>query len=128
RHEVGEIAGAGKMLAKEFGCPAVLLAQLNRGLESRTNKRPMMADLRESGDIEQKADVIWFLYREDYYRRNDPGYTPNRAVELILAKGRDLEVGKPILLREDFARMRMVDWEGPEPEFGDAPVKSGGLR
>jgi replicative DNA helicase len=128
RFENGAIAESGKSLAKEFGCPAVWLAQLNRGVESRPNKRPNMGDLRESGEIEQKADVIWFLYREDYYRRNEPGYQPTRAVELILAKGRDLEVGKPILLREDFAHMRLMDWEGPEPDFGEPTTTKKGLR
>lgn len=128
RFEIGAIAEAGKSLAKEFGCPAVWLAQLNRGVESRPNKRPNMGDLRESGEIEQKADVIWFLYREDYYRRNEAGYQPTRAVELILAKGRDLEVGKPILLREDFAHMRLMDWEGPEPDFGEPTTTKKGLR
>lgn len=128
RFETGAIADAGKMLAKEFGCPAVWLAQLNRSLEQRQNKRPVMADLRESGEIEQKADVIWFLYREDYYRRAEPGYAPTRAVELILGKGRDLNVGGPIFLREDFAHMRLVDWEGdfpdrPAPSFGKSGLK-----
>lgn len=128
RFETGEIAAAGKMLAKEFDCPAVWLAQLNRGLESRPNKRPVMADLRESGEIEQKADVIWFLYREDYYRRNEPDYTPQHDVELILGKGRDLEAGAPILLREDFKHMRLSDWEGERPDRGHVQLKTKGLK
>jgi replicative DNA helicase len=115
RHEIGDIAAAGKMLAKEFDCPAVFLAQLNRSCESRTDKRPVMADLRESGDIEQKADAIWFLYREDYYQRNKPGYEPLHDVELILGKGRDLRVGAPVILREQFDVMALRDWEGPRP-------------
>lgn len=115
RHEIGDIAAAGKMLAKEFDCPAVFLAQLNRSCESRTDKRPVMADLRESGDIEQKADAIWFLYREDYYQRNKPGYEPQHDVELILGKGRDLRVGAPVILREQFDVMALRDWEGPRP-------------
>ena len=115
RFEIGDIAAAGKMLAKEFGCPVVHVAQLNRSLESRQNKRPVMADIRESGDIEQKADVIWFLYREDYYRRTEAGYQPQHDVELILGKGRDLHVGAPILLREQFDCMALRDWEGGPP-------------
>ena len=116
RHEIGAAVGDFKALGKEFGCPVVVLAQLNRGVESRQDKRPGMADLRESGEIEQKADVIWFLYREDYYRRNDVGYQPQHDVELILAKGRDLQVGKPITLKADFGFMRMLDWDGPPPD------------
>src|SRR5690606_16555099 len=121
RFEVGDIAGMGKDLAQEFGCPAVWLAQLNRGLESRADKRPTMADLRESGEIEQKADVIWFLYREDYYQRNTPGWQRQHAVELILGKGRDLNVEDAnVTLRAEFEFMRMSDWDwarhGPIPD------------
>jgi replicative DNA helicase len=115
RFEIGDIAAAGKALGKEFDCPVVLLAQLNRGLEDRTDKRPVMKDLRESGAIEQKADVIWFLYRDDYYMRNEPEYKPNNVVEVILGKGRDIEVGAPVILRADFAHMAMRDWEGDKP-------------
>ena len=121
RFEVGDIAALGKDLAKEFGCPAVWLAQLNRGLENRADKRPTMADLRESGEIEQKADVIWFLYREDYYQRNTPGWQRQHAVELILGKGRDLNVEDAnVILRAEFDCMRMADWDvhkyGPTPQ------------
>lgn len=116
RFDYGYAVGQLKALGKEFGCPVVILAQLNRGVESRSDKRPGMADLRESGEIEQKADVIWFLYREDYYRRNDKGYVPEHDVELILAKGRDLRVGAPILLREEFEYMRLSDWIGEPPQ------------
>lgn len=120
RFEVGAAVAAGKGLAKEFNCPVVLLAQLNRGLESRANKRPVMADLRESGEIEQKADVIWFLYRNDYYAmRENPEHKPTHDVELILGKGRDLKSGAPVVLRERFDIMRMDDWE--RDRFGDPP-------
>lgn len=130
RFEVGAIADAGKMLAKEFDCPAVWLAQLNRSLENRADKRPTMADLRESGEIEQKADVIWFLYREDYYQRTNTNWTPRHDVELILGKGRDLEVGAPIVLREDYRHMALRDWDedrhGPVPKRYEP--KSGGKK
>lgn len=116
RFDYGYAVGQLKALGKEFGCPVVVLAQLNRGVESRTDKRPVMADLRESGEIEQKADVIWFIYREDYYRRNESDYKPQHDVELILAKGRDLQVGKPIRLLERFEVMRMQDWQGDMPD------------
>jgi replicative DNA helicase len=126
RHEIESFVAAAKKLGQEFNCPVVLLAQLNRNLESRTDKRPMMADLRESGAIEQKADVIWFLYREDYYQRTNPGWQKRGDVELILGKGRDLNVSAPIRLRADFAHCRMTDWDG-DP-FDDLPAAPAGLR
>lgn len=109
RFEYGEIAQCGKTLAKELDCPVVMLAQLNRALETRANKRPIMPDLRESGEIEQKGDVIMFLHRDDYY---DP--QKNRGlVELVCAKGRGLKPRPPIHLQNRFDRMRLEDWNGP---------------
>jgi replicative DNA helicase len=121
RFEIGDIADAGKMLAKEFNCPAVWLAQLNRSLENRADKRPQMSDLRETGEIEQKADVIWFVYREDYYQRNNRDWRKRHDVELIMGKGRDLEVGAPIILREDFGFMTLSDWD--RDRYGDPPAR-----
>lgn len=122
RFEYGEIAQGLKTLAKEFNCPVVALGQLNRALSQRSDKRPTMADLRESGEIEQKADMIIFIHREDYYDKN----THLRGVvELILAKGRDVEAGKSIFLANDYAHMALRDMDGPLPMPAE-PERSAG--
>ena len=96
QQDVSQISRYLKQLAREMSCPVMVLSQLSRAVEQRKDgdKRPQLSDLRESGAIEQDADVVMFLYREDYYNRNKEGYKPNDECEVILAKQRMGETGK----------------------------------
>lgn len=91
QEEVAEISRGLKMLAKEFRVPVLALAQVGRSAESRTDKRPSLSDLRESGAIEQDADVVMFLYRDEYY--NEASEKKNQA-DVIVAKHRNGEIGE----------------------------------
>lgn len=104
--EITKITGGLKSLAKEFKCPVIALSQLNRGVESRSDKRPMMSDLRESGSIEQDADVIVFPFRAGYYENPDD---PDPTTEIIFGKNRMGERGSEALeFQGHYSRFKAV--------------------
>ena len=104
-----EISRALKIMAKELNVPVICLSQLSRAVESRTDKRPILSDLRESGAIEQDADCVMFLYRDEYYNEN----TEEKGIaECIVAKNRHGETGTVKL-----------QWFGPYQTFTDREWK-----
>ncbi len=96
QQEISEISRSLKGLARELGIPIIALSQLSRSVEARQEKRPMLSDLRESGSLEQDADIVAFLYREDYYK-DDLEEGKKNVTELIIAKHRNGPVGKVLL-------------------------------
>ena len=109
--EMSEISRSLKAIAKEFSLPMVVISQLNRGLERRTEKRPMMSDLRESGALEQDADVIFFIYRDEVYNEN----TDDKGIaEISIAKHRNGEIG-----------MRRLAFIGQYTKFANLALGSG---
>jgi len=107
--KITQISQALKALAKELKCPIVCLSQLNRGVEARNDKHPKMSDLRDSGAIEQDADIIQFLYRDDYYAEMESREPLNPGItEVITAKFRNGEVGTDNLMA-DLRHSRFVE-------------------
>lgn len=93
QQQISEISRGIKAVARELSVPVICLSQLNRASEGREGHRPRMSDLRESGSIEQDADVVMLLHREDYYRMSDPNFEPDNIAEVIIAKQRNGPTG-----------------------------------
>jgi replicative DNA helicase len=93
QQQISEISRGIKAVARELDVPVVALSQLNRQSEGRDGHRPRMSDLRESGSIEQDADVVMLLHREDYYRMSEPDFMPDNIAEIIVAKQRNGPTG-----------------------------------
>jgi replicative DNA helicase len=128
QQEIATISRYIKALARELNIPVVVLSQLNRAAEGREGHKPRMSDLRESGSIEQDADVVMLLHREDYYHRSDPDYQEDNKAELIIAKQRNGPTGLvDLIFREKFTRFENASFTEESMQYegssgaGDVP-------
>lgn len=113
--EVTEISRSLKTLARELDVPVIALAQLSRNVTGREDPRPVLSDLRESGSIEQDADLVMFLHRPDYYHQNEDDYEPTNITELLISKYRHGKTGKiKLFFREALTRFESVDHDHAE--------------
>ncbi len=116
QQEVSEISRSLKAIARELEVPVIALSQLSRGVEQRQDKHPMMSDLRESGSIEQDADIVAFLYREDYY---DKQTEDANTIEIIIAKQRNGPTDTvKLAFKKEFNKFVSVDWTAEAPPGG----------
>jgi replicative DNA helicase len=122
QQEISEISRALKILAKDMKIPVVALSQLNRSLETREDKRPRLSDLRESGAIEQDADLVMFVHREEYYQTNDEDRERVRGeAEILVRKQRNGPTGDVKLTwLHDYTRFENRQ-PAPYEEFGSPP-------
>ena len=130
QQEVAEISGSLKTLAKELEIPVVALSQLSRQVEQRSNKRPQLSDLRESGAIEQDADLVMFIHREDFYKNESTSETESIA-EILLEKHRNGPTGvvklrfiKPIARFEDFQEEDMFEDDNEDNEIKNLSIEN----
>lgn len=115
QQEISEISRSLKAMARELNIPVIAVSQLSRAVEQRSPKRPQLSDLRESGAIEQDADLVILIYREDYY---NPNTSKKNIAEVIVAKQRNGPVGTvELLFQKDFARFENLARRVPEPSL-----------